>query len=51
MSDIYADVIIDISTEKLDRTFQYRVREEQKDRVRVGSLVSIPFGRGQRSTG
>ena len=49
MSDIYADVIIDISTEKLDRTFQYRVREEQKDRVRVGSLVSIPFGRGNKT--
>ena len=45
---IYADIIIDISTEKLDRTFQYRVPESLRDRLCPGSLVSIPFGRGNR---
>ena len=45
---IYADIIIDISTEKLDRTFQYRVPESLRDRVCPGSLVSVPFGKGNR---
>ena len=42
----YADIIIDISHEAIDRTFQYRIPEEIRDRIRVGMQVSIPFGRG-----
>ena len=48
MADIYADIIIDISTESLDRTFQYRIPERLKNAVSTGSLVSIPFGRSDR---
>ncbi|MCR5747685.1 MAG: primosomal protein N' [Lachnospiraceae bacterium] len=44
----YADIIIDISTEKLDRTFQYRIPEEMNGKVQPGALVKIPFGRGNR---
>lgn len=44
----YANVIIDISQEKLDRTFQYRIPEHLMDEVRPGVLVEIPFGRGKR---
>ncbi len=44
----YADVIIEISHEKLDRTFQYRIPQELKDKVKLGSLISAPFGRGDR---
>lgn len=29
---IYADIIVDISHEKLDRSFQYRVPKELKQR-------------------
>lgn len=42
----YADIIIDISHEAIDRTFQYRIPEELKERIRIGSRVNIPFGRG-----
>ncbi len=40
----YANVIVDISHEKLDKTFQYLIPEEIVDEVRVGVLVDIPFG-------
>ena len=44
----YANVIVDISLEKLDRTFQYRVPDELKDSIRVGMQVLVPFGNGSR---
>ena len=40
----YANIIVDISHEKLDKTFQYLVPEELRDEIRVGVLVEIPFG-------
>ena len=45
---IYADIIIDISSEKLDKTFQYRVPEELEQEIKVGMVVSIPFGNGNK---
>ena len=48
MAVIYADIIVDISTESLDRTFQYRIPERLKDALSLGSLVSVPFGRADR---
>ncbi len=43
---MYADVIIDISHEQIDRPFQYRVPETLRDRISVGEQVIVPFGRG-----
>ncbi|MDD2958029.1 MAG: primosomal protein N' [Lachnospiraceae bacterium] len=48
MQECYADVIVDISSEKLDRVFQYRVPEEQQELLEPGMMVEIPFGRGNR---
>ena len=42
----YANIIIDISHEKVDRLFQYRIPERLKDRIEVGCPVEVPFGRG-----
>ena len=42
----YADVIIDISIEKLDRPFTYRIPERLSGIICVGSRVRIPFGGG-----
>ncbi|MCC8140903.1 MAG: primosomal protein N' [Lachnospiraceae bacterium] len=44
----YVDVIVDISHEKLDRVFQYRVPEALSGKIRIGMQVSFPFGRGNR---
>ena len=47
---LFADIIVDISHERLDRTFQYRIPEEMRGTVRQGSVVRIPFGKGDRIT-
>ena len=44
----FANVIVDISHERVDRPFQYRVPERLQGAVRVGSPVSVPFGAGNR---
>lgn len=44
----YANVIIDISHEKVDRPFQYRIPDSLKDKLAVGMCVQIPFGTGNR---
>ena len=46
MKQTFANVIIDISHEKVDRTFQYIVPETLKDRIKAGVQVEIPFGKG-----
>ena len=42
----YADIIVDISHEKVDRSFQYKVPEELQHKLQVGMVVTIPFGNG-----
>lgn len=44
----YANVIIDISHEKVDRPFQYRIPDSLKEKLDVGMCVQIPFGTGNR---
>ena len=41
---MYADIIIDISHEKLDKTFQYRIPEDLFGRLTIGMQVRVPFG-------
>lgn len=48
MGSDYADIIVDITHEKLDRTFQYKIPENLEGHVSVGSQVFIPFGNGNR---
>ena len=45
---MYADVIIDISHEQLDKTFQYAVPDGLVDVIELGMSVDIPFGAGNR---
>lgn len=45
---LYANIIVDISHESVDRTFQYAVPPEFADRIRQGSAVVIPFGKGNK---
>lgn len=45
---MFADVIIDIQNEKLDRIFQYRIPQEIENRLEAGMEVIVPFGKGNR---
>lgn len=45
---MYADIIVDITHEKLDRVFQYKVPQSMEEQLTEGMEVVIPFGRGNR---
>lgn len=46
MGKLYADIIIDISHEALDRVFSYKVPFSLREDIQVGQQVVVPFGRG-----
>ena len=46
MKKEFANVIVDISHEKVDRPFGYRIPERLADSVTPGVRVKIPFGAG-----
>lgn len=43
---LFADIIVDISHENLDKTYQYAVPEQCREEARIGALAEIPFGKG-----
>ncbi len=45
---MYADIIVDISVEALDKTYQYHIPEWMEESVGIGTPVQVPFGRGNR---
>lgn len=47
---LFANVIVEISHEKVDKMFQYRIPEELCHKLSVGMVVTFPFGRGNRPT-
>ena len=50
MEQLFADVIVDISQEKLDHTFSYIVPLSMQCLVNIGTVVQVPFGKGNRLT-
>ena len=47
---MFADIIIDITHEKLDKVFQYRIPPELEGVLQVGMEVIVPFGKGNKKT-
>ena len=47
---MYADIIVDITHEKLDRVFQYRIPSQLEGMLKIGTEVVVPFGRGNKET-
>ena len=45
---MYADVIIEITNEKLDKIFQYSIPMQLEGMLKVGLEVRVPFGHGNR---
>ena len=48
MGFLYANIIVDIAHEKVDRPFQYKIPDALQTILRVGMAVIIPFGKGNR---
>lgn len=44
----YANIIVDISHEKIDKPFQYKIPEKLQGKLEEGMCVQIPFGMGNR---
>ncbi len=47
--NLFADIIVDITNENLDKTFQYLVPESMKEILKPGMQVKVPFGNGART--
>ena len=47
---MYAKIIVDITHEKLDKVFEYRVPASLESVLTMGMEVVIPFGKGNRET-
>ncbi len=47
---MYAEVIIDITHEKLDKVFEYSIPSHLEGVFQVGSQVVVPFGKGNKET-
>ncbi len=45
---MYADIIIDITHEKLDKVFQYSIPSKLEGMLNVGTEVCVPFGLGNK---
>lgn len=45
---MYANIIINITHEKLDKVFQYRIPDSLKEELEVGAEVIVPFGKNSR---
>lgn len=48
MGELYADIIVDISHEKLDKPFQYRIPGYLEEELETGMCVTVPFGNGNK---
>lgn len=44
---MFADIIVDISVEALDKTYQYIVPKRLKSEIRIGTPVQVPFWAGK----
>lgn len=49
--ELFADIIIDISHENLDKTYQYAISPEHGEEAVIGASVKVPFGKGNRVIG
>lgn len=48
MEGNYANIIVDISHEKVDRPFQYKIPERLRGQIEAGTCVEVPFGVGNK---
>ncbi|TCK98339.1 replication restart DNA helicase PriA [Natranaerovirga hydrolytica] len=49
MAQRFADIIVDVLHQDLNKTFQYIIPESIQDDIKIGSSVHIPFGKGNKN--
>ena len=49
LNAIYAQVILDITSGNLDKTFQYRIPGHLQGQIRPGTSVIVPLGKSNRA--
>ena len=49
--NLYAEIIVNSEALEIDRPFTYKVPEEFKSDIKVGQIVKVPFGKGNKTTG
>lgn len=47
---LYAEVIINSEALKIDRPFTYKVPEEFNNEIKIGQIVKVPFGKGNKTS-
>lgn len=45
---MFADIIIDIAHEAVDRIFEYKIPKELEEKAAIGKTAIVPFGNGNR---
>lgn len=47
---LYAEVIINSEALEIDRPFTYKVPEEFNNEIKIGQIVKVPFGKGNKTS-
>lgn len=47
---LYAEVIINSEVLEIDRPFTYKVPEEFNNEIKIGQIVKVPFGKGNKTS-
>lgn len=47
---LYAEVIINSESLEIDRPFTYKVPEEFNNEIKIGQIVKVPFGKGNKTS-
>ncbi|MFR5263917.1 primosomal protein N' [Clostridium sp.] len=42
--DTYADIVVNNEAVSIDRIFTYKVKDDMKDKIKIGHRVTVPFG-------
>ena len=45
---MFAEVIINSNAKDLNKVFDYIVPNDMKDKIKVGTRVFVPFGKGEK---
>lgn len=48
--NLYAEIIVNSEALEIDRPFTYKVPEEFNNEIKIGQIVKVPFGKGNKTS-